>query len=65
MLANIIPAFSLDQGLFSQHLELAGLLGALAEQTENGNKNSICEMGLSGERSQGALEKAKEKTRVV
>lgn len=40
MLANIIPAFSLDQGLFSQHLELAGLLGALAEQTESGNKTA-------------------------
>lgn len=40
MLVNIIPAFSLDQGLFSQHLELVGLLGELAKQTESGNKTA-------------------------
>lgn len=61
MLANIIPAFSLDQGLFSQHLELAGLLGALAEQTESGNKTASVKWDYLGKEAKELWKKRRRK----
>ena len=39
--------------------------GGTGRANREWKQNSICEMGWSGERGQGALEKAKEKTQVV
>lgn len=58
---NIIPAFSLNQGLFSQHLEHVGLLGALAEHTMSGNKTASVKWDYLGKEAKELGSKQKRK----